>query len=69
MVARSRSGALRSYPVVETLHRDSICHTTEAPALIPTAVERRALQVAEKAVGCLEGEQSRAKPLLSFPGR
>lgn len=55
MVARGRDGTLRSYPVVETAHKDNICHTVEAPAAIPGATARAALKVAEKAVGCLYG--------------
>ncbi|GAQ82166.1 phosphoribosylaminoimidazole carboxylase [Klebsormidium nitens] len=55
MVARGRDGSLRSYPVVETAHKDNICHTVEAPAAIPEATAKAALKVAEKAVGCLYG--------------
>lgn len=35
---RSRDGSVVSYPVVETIHRDSICHVTEAPADVPDKV-------------------------------
>lgn len=31
MVVRSRTGEVRSYPAVETVHRDSICHLVFAP--------------------------------------
>lgn len=35
---RSRDGSVISYPVVETIHKDSICHVTEAPADAPVKV-------------------------------
>eukprot|EP00195_Chlamydomonas_chlamydogama_P017140 CAMPEP_0202897624 /NCGR_PEP_ID=MMETSP1392-20130828/6334_1 /ASSEMBLY_ACC=CAM_ASM_000868 /TAXON_ID=225041 /ORGANISM="Chlamydomonas chlamydogama, Strain SAG 11-48b" /LENGTH=613 /DNA_ID=CAMNT_0049583309 /DNA_START=147 /DNA_END=1988 /DNA_ORIENTATION=+ len=55
MVVRSRDGSVVSYPLVETIHKDNICHVTEAPAEVPDAVSSRARQVAEKAISCLEG--------------
>jgi phosphoribosylaminoimidazole carboxylase len=58
MVARSRSGEVVSFPVVQTIHKDSICSTTEAPAMVAADVAARAQQVAERAVACLEGERS-----------
>lgn len=57
MVARSRNGTTKAFPVVETIHKDNICHTTEAPAQVPADVAARAQQVAEQAVSCLEGNQ------------
>lgn len=56
MVARSRDGSTRAFPVVETVHRNSILLVTEAPAHVPLEVQHRAQQVAEKAVSCLDGE-------------
>lgn len=58
MVARSRNGTTRAFPVVETIHKDNICHTTEAPAQVPAEVALRAQQVAKQAVACLEGRDS-----------
>jgi phosphoribosylaminoimidazole carboxylase len=55
MVARSRTGDVVSYPVVETIHRESICAVTEAPANVAPAVARSAKAVAEKTVSCLSG--------------
>ena len=55
MVARSREGEVVSYPVTETLHRDSICYVTQTPAQIPQELQDQAREIAEKAVGCLEG--------------
>jgi phosphoribosylaminoimidazole carboxylase len=55
MLVRSRDGEERSFPVVETIHRNSICYVTEAPALVPDAAIFKAQEIAERAVGCLEG--------------
>ncbi|GAB4822141.1 hypothetical protein N2152v2_009187 [Parachlorella kessleri] len=55
MVARSRDGSIMSFPVVQTIHKNNICHTTETPALVPPAVQARAREVAEHAVECLQG--------------
>ena len=35
MVARGTDGETRAFPVVETVHRDSICWVTETPAAPP----------------------------------
>lgn len=55
MVARGRDGDIRSYPVVETTHKDNICHTVIAPAPVSEEIKARALKVAEKAIGSLKG--------------
>lgn len=55
MAVRSRDGAVVSYPVVETIHKNNICHVTEAPAGVPSQIQQRAKEVAEKAVCCLNG--------------
>lgn len=56
MVARSRDGSTKAFPVVETIHRNSILLVTEAPAHVPEDVRQRAQQVAESAVACLDGK-------------
>ena len=55
MVVRSRNGSVTSFPVVQTIHKNNICHTTEAPACIPKEIQQAALQAAERAVSCLKG--------------
>ncbi len=45
MVVRSRDGSVVSYPVVETIHKDNICHVTEAPADAPSQVRGRAFSL------------------------
>ncbi|KAF7984368.1 hypothetical protein HWV62_15405 [Athelia sp. TMB] len=56
IVVRTISGEVKSYPVVETVHKDSICHLVFAPlrSRDPTLVAR-ARNVAETAVKSLEG--------------
>lgn len=56
MVVRSASGQVRSYPAVETVHKDNICHLVFAPLRVPDAsIESKARQVAEKAISTLSG--------------
>lgn len=71
MVARGADGQTRAFPVVETVHRDSICWVTETPAApLPGAMEAadaadaadaaadlhtRVAQLAEAAVKALAG--------------
>lgn len=55
MVARSSNGETKVFPVVETIHKDNICHTTEAPARVPHETLLKAQRVAQQAVGCLQG--------------
>jgi phosphoribosylaminoimidazole carboxylase len=53
MVVRTPENVLASYPCVETVHRENICHTVVAPAQVDGLVQRRARKVAERAVQCL----------------
>lgn len=55
MVARGLDGTLVDYPVVETIQRDSICHTVIAPAQIPPASAAAARDIARRAVATLRG--------------
>ncbi|SAM07639.1 hypothetical protein [Absidia glauca] len=55
MVVRRANGEIRSYPVVETIHKNSICHLVIAPAQVDGAVLRRAQQVAENAIKSFPG--------------
>ncbi|KAJ1657700.1 phosphoribosylaminoimidazole carboxylase ade2 [Dispira simplex] len=55
MVVRGRDGSVRSYPVVETVQRDNICHLVLAPAQIDGIVASRAKKIAESAIISLEG--------------
>ncbi|KAJ7552200.1 hypothetical protein O6H91_06G045900 [Diphasiastrum complanatum] len=55
MVARGRDSRLHSFPVVETIQRENICHLVEAPAQVSVEVATRAVRIAEQAVGSLDG--------------
>ncbi|RPD52852.1 Phosphoribosylaminoimidazole carboxylase [Lentinus tigrinus ALCF2SS1-7] len=56
MVVRSRSGDVVSYPVVETVHKDNICHLVFAPLRSrDPSIATRAREVAENAVKTLQG--------------
>ena len=55
MVARSLSGEIVAYPVVETIHEDNICHTVIAPATVSMAVAKKAGTLAKKVMQKLKG--------------
>jgi len=56
MVVRSATGEVRSYPAVETIHKDSICHLVFAPLRNRDPhVAIRARDVAENAVKTFQG--------------
>jgi phosphoribosylaminoimidazole carboxylase len=55
IVVRSRTGEIRLYPVTETIQKNSICHVTETPALIPAAARAAAENLAMQAVASLHG--------------
>ncbi len=55
MVARSVSGKLAVYPVVETIHQDNICDTVIAPAPVAEKVQNRAEHLALRSVRVLKG--------------
>jgi phosphoribosylaminoimidazole carboxylase len=55
MVVRRANGEIRSYPVVETIHKNSICHLVIAPAQIDGAVAKKAQGIAENAIKSFPG--------------
>ncbi|KAG6527103.1 hypothetical protein ZIOFF_009196 [Zingiber officinale] len=55
IVARARDHSIRCFPVVETIHRDNICHIVESPADVPDKIKKLAVEIAQKAIGSLEG--------------
>lgn len=55
IVARSRDNSTVCYPVVETVHKENICHVVEAPADLSNKIKKLATSVAEKAIKSLEG--------------
>ncbi|KAL1919066.1 uncharacterized protein VTP21DRAFT_2447 [Calcarisporiella thermophila] len=55
MVVRRANGEVKSYPVVETVHKNNICHLVFAPAQIDGVMRRKAQEIAEEAVKTLTG--------------
>ena len=55
MVARSASGRVEAYPVVETVQSDSMCDTVLAPARITAASAAAAKEVCLSAIASLSG--------------
>ncbi len=55
MVARGLNGEISVYPVVETVHRENICHTVTAPAPIPDSIQETAREIAGRAISTLDG--------------
>ncbi|KAG9011850.1 phosphoribosylaminoimidazole carboxylase ade2 [Tulasnella sp. 427] len=56
MIVRSASGIVVSYPAVETVHKDNICHLVFAPLRGQDRdLDAKAREVAEKAIKTFEG--------------
>lgn len=55
MVVRTKSGDVISYPVVETIQKNNICHIVIAPANISTSARKSAIDVAMRAINTLDG--------------
>ncbi|KAJ1415345.1 ATP-grasp domain-containing protein, partial [Ochromonadaceae sp. CCMP2298] len=54
MVVRTREGVV-SYPVVETVQTDNVCHIVTAPAQISPSALLAAEAVASRAISCFQG--------------
>lgn len=55
MVIRTKDGQTISYPAVETVQENNICHTVYAPARLSDSIQQQAKKVAENAVKTLDG--------------
>lgn len=55
MVVRTKDGEVSSYPVVETIHKENICHLVFAPLRAPHNVTLDAKRIAEDAVRTFSG--------------
>jgi 5-(carboxyamino)imidazole ribonucleotide synthase len=55
MIARGNDGQVVTYPVVETIQRNHICHIVRAPAPVPAATSSHAIELANQAVTAIEG--------------
>src|SRR3989304_3801062 len=56
MVARSRNGEILSYPVVETIQKDHICHIVKVPADVGEDVSKMVATIAKQAIEAVKGE-------------
>jgi len=50
IITRGRNGECATYPLVETVQRDHICHIVRAPAAVSPEIAERALDIAHRAV-------------------
>lgn len=55
MVARSTKGEILAYPVVETIHKNNICHIVKVPPKIPTMHLKKAQKLAISTMKHLKG--------------
>lgn len=55
IAARDRKGNVVTYPVVETIHDNNICHLVLAPAPVEPEVTRQAEEIARATMTVLEG--------------
>ncbi|KAJ9063811.1 phosphoribosylaminoimidazole carboxylase ade2 [Entomophthora muscae] len=55
MVVRSIEGEVVSYPVVETVQKDNVCHVVLAPACVSGSILESAKRVAESAIATFSG--------------
>jgi phosphoribosylaminoimidazole carboxylase len=67
MVAKS-ARSVASYPVVETVQRNNICHLVLAPARIPADVYKAAMELASAAINTLDGYGIFGVELFQMPG-
>ncbi len=55
MITRGRDGTSVSYPLVETIQRDHICHVVKAPAAVSPGIAAIAADIAQRAVAAVNG--------------
>lgn len=55
MVGRNIKDEVVSYPVVETIHKNNICHIVMVPAPVDKNIQRKAQRLAEKMIHHLKG--------------
>jgi 5-(carboxyamino)imidazole ribonucleotide synthase len=55
MIARGRDGSVVTYPAVETVQHNHICHSVRAPAPVSSATAHRAIHIAQRAVSAVAG--------------
>lgn len=55
LAARDTKGTVVFYPVVETIHKNNICHIVKAPAPVTSGVTEKALRLSKKVMKQLKG--------------
>ena len=50
IITTSRNGEVATYPLVESVQRDHICHIVRAPALVSDSITEKAIDIAQRAV-------------------
>jgi len=50
IITTSRNGEVATYPLVESVQRDHICHIIRAPALVSDSITENAIDIAQRAV-------------------
>lgn len=55
VIARNTKGEIKTYPVVETIHKNNICHIVKAPAPVDEEINKKAEQLAIKTMEHLKG--------------
>ncbi len=50
IITTSRNGEVATYPLVESVQRDHICHIVRAPALVSDSITENAINIAQRAV-------------------
>lgn len=55
MVVRGNDGQVATYPVVETIQKNNICHQVLAPAQVDESIRQKALAMAKQVAGLFDG--------------
>lgn len=55
VVARDKEGNIESFPVVETIHKNNICHVVRSPAPVSDEIKLKAEELAHKVLKTLQG--------------
>ena len=53
IITTGRDGEVATYPLVESVQQNHICHTVRAPAPVPEAVAEKAISLAQRAVAAV----------------
>ncbi|MDP9312192.1 MAG: 5-(carboxyamino)imidazole ribonucleotide synthase [Chloroflexota bacterium] len=67
LIARNDKGQMVTYPVVETIQRQHICHIVRAPAAIDAHTAEQATRIAQAAVAAVQGIGITAVELFVTP--